>query len=184
MRFPRTLLFGLAVMSPLFITACATNQQNSTNSKVIAYDPLTQARIRVFQGPAVYIHINQDKDQTCFPRDKTGAIHAAAGGFSMIAPSRSIGMPKTEGMPRSYREFVIPAGRLVVLDMYWSIDTQRCGPLGEGFIPLAGHDYETRLKADFSSCKIVLREIFQEGARVETRKAHSTPLLSCERFAN
>lgn len=142
--------FFLIALLALSCEGCAHVEDHDAAS---AYDAATQARIRVFHGPAIYIY----SGDVCEPGPHS-AIHAGAGGFSYFVPNKTIGMPRTSGMHSfSYNEYVLPAGEMATIKMYWqqplangTWDT--CGPWHLLFTPQAGADYETYLQFEGNAC--------------------------------
>lgn len=168
---PALLLFGL-------FAACASPDPASP-----AYSPERQARIRVFHGTAAYLYLGDICDGNSHP-----VIHAAAGGFSYLVRNKAIGMPATDDMPRSYHEYVIPAGELVTVEMYWQAQNasgtwERCGPIHMMFTPEAGHDYDTFMKFRGGVCQgVEVRKFVPDrGGKITTMPVplNRLPFLRC-----
>lgn len=148
------LLFSVTVLG------CA-----SADYKSPEFDASKHARIRVFLGTKVDIYFGD----VC-RGGASGVIHASEGGYSYLARSRRVGMPRTEPMLSSfYHEYVIPAARPVTIRIYWQVQFpnntwQSCGPIYTLFTPEPGQDYETYMKFDTG--------FFKSGAcqGVEVRK--------------
>lgn len=141
---------------------CLSTFAGCTSSPV-KYDLEKEARIRVFHDVGVYMYPNK----TCYSEDKSEAIHASAGGFSMLVPNQKIGMPPSENMGRSYHEFLIRAGEPLTLEMHYAVQmttpgqkiTNSCGPIGATFVPQAGKDYEAAMIFNGGYCKVGVSEL-------------------------
>lgn len=159
------------------LTACA--------SSPVKYDTTKEARIRVFHSAGAYLHPNQ----ACYAEDKTDAILASAGGFSMLAPNVKVGMPESEEMARSYSEFIINAGQPLTVEMKWAIHSPvqagrktvtSCGPLGVSFVPIAGKDYETWMLRQDQTCKVMVTELQPaQGVPAKTVPIETSPAPKC-----
>ncbi len=148
----------VVLLLPGLLAACASPDPAS-----LAYVPERQARIRVFHGTAAYLHLGDICDGDTHP-----VIHAAAGGFSYLVPNKTIGMPATDDMPRSFHEYVIPAGEPVTVTLYWQAQNasgtwEHCGPIHMMFTPEAGRDYDTFMKFRRGVCQGVEVRKFVPG---------------------
>lgn len=162
----------------LGLQACTTSSGIQT-----AFDPTTQARIRVFHGTAVYLYLGDVCDAS--PRT---VIHAGAGGFSYLERNKKIGMPATDDMPFSYHEYAIQANKPLTVMMYWQAQKasgvwESCGPLYTSFTPKAGQDYDTFMEFHRGVCQgVKVRELISDGgSKVTTAAApiNGLPFRQC-----
>lgn len=150
--------FAVSLLLSGLLSACA-----HTEEMVPPFDPAEQARIRVFHGLSAYLYLGNICDGNIHP-----VIHAAAGGFSFLTPNRTIGMPPSGDTPRSYHEYVVPAGQPVTVKMFWQAQNAAgawtsCGPIHMMFTPEAGQDYETFMSFRGGACQGVEVRQFTRG---------------------
>jgi hypothetical protein len=150
----------MKISLPIIVTAVACIAGCASAPTKVPYDTSKEARIRVIHGVGVFLN----PESTCYGENVPGRIHAAAGGFSMLAPNKKIGMPVADDTPRSYHEYVTPAGRPLTVEMMYAISnmggwSNTCGPIGATFTPAPGKDYETWMHIGGGRCKIEVREL-------------------------
>lgn len=183
-------LTGLAI----FCLAAGLLQGCSTQSLQTDYNPATDARIRVFSLPNnTWLYSGKN----CFATDDPDRIIAHSGGrdfglvnsLSVLASNRRIGMPQTKDMPFTYHEFIVPAGKPLIIAS--SINTQtearikkesptitstRCGPIGVTFVPQPGQDYDTAFELKGYGCEIRVRRLIPDSR--ETADTEKVPFAS------
>ena len=151
----------LALTAAAVLSGCGAAKKSETVSRQAAYQPDTQARIRLY-GVSGRQLIRPYRGQSCEQwRAKAGArAHTRfINGLPRRVRNLSIGMPAsrlslaadhdTGIMSRaSYREFIVPAGKPLVLDGSF---------VALSFTPEAGRDYE----AHFTDCTFTVLQLAQ-----------------------
>ncbi|WP_037587294.1 hypothetical protein [Stenoxybacter acetivorans] len=177
----------LCSAAALLLSACAGN--NAPIMETAAYNPQTQARIRLYgqnQKPAIMFFCQGNKPKKV---NTGGSFSDALGSFAGTADSHSIGIAQTDysraiaeqnGILSKalYREYVIPADKpinvsshflgltneSVVIDFQRKIKTtttmtERNCRKGGSFIPQAGHDYEVQSLTQGRVCTLEVVDI-------------------------
>lgn len=169
----------LALTAAAVLSGCGAVKKSETVSRQAAYQPDTQARIRLYGISGRQI-IRPYRGQSCEQwRAKAGArAHTRfINGLPRRVRNLSIGMPAsrlslaadhdTGIMSRaSYREFIVPAGKPLVLDGSFSYQLPADRSIGShggacrvalSFTPEAGRDYE----AHFTDCTFTVLQLAQ-----------------------
>lgn len=157
------------------LSGCFMAQQSTLVTKKVHYNPQEQARIRLF-GPYGKFTIKPYSATSCDAwSQKQGKAmhHKFVNGLPKKIRNISIGIPATAGslsadkdtgiMTRgSYKEYVISAGKPLVLDGSLSAvmrgHTSSCRIAGS-FVPKAGQDYEAYYQESKIGCTIAIKEI-------------------------
>jgi hypothetical protein len=143
-----------------------------------AYEPATQARIRILSG---YI----TKDSQCYGDNPVSLGQRAWSMLKMsqvmhtgvVGESVSIGMPRSTEKNRSiFTEEVVAAGQPVAIRAwldYSSIDPGtkietkvKCFPPGISFVPVMGRDYEMVLRRNGDKCWVDVYPLDAAGTHV------------------
>lgn len=157
-----------------FLAGCASTPQQNVNAE-------TAAKIRVFHGTSVYMY----PGSSCYGGDNPEKIYGA-GGFSMLTANTKVGMPVTDDIPWSYHEYLIPSGKPLTLEMYYSAEgdgmRHSCGPIGATFTPEPGKFYDTSMIFASGQCSIQLRELHETSpGKADAIALKPTPAIECSR---
>ncbi|UOO82498.1 hypothetical protein LVJ83_03250 [Uruburuella testudinis] len=162
----------------LVLSGCFMAQKSERVHKQEAYQPASDARLRLY-GAYGNQEIRLHRNSRCADwQPQAGQrVHSRfVNGLPRRIRNEVVGMPDTErsvtaakdkGMVLrdSYREFVVPAGKALVLDASKSITTdsrhQSCRT-AVSFVPKAGKDYEAAFRWLNRSCIV---EVFEIGAK-------------------
>ena len=145
-----------------------------------AYNPITDARIRVYSVPGHYIWLfpNQTCAQIVDPMHRGVRFLGISTGLDHFLRTKHIGMPEAvNDYDAKYNEFVIKAGEpLAVKAQYAEVLTEdplnhaifsggaTCGPKFATLLPEPGHDYEVYSdtywpERGLNDCNLHLREL-------------------------
>ncbi len=167
-----------AVLLSVFMCGCSSQPVHSP------YDPLTQARIRIYKGPTVYISQSETGGKSYFEASTPSL------------PNHTIGMPIPKNAYQDilsnfagnfgyvpYREYSVPANKELTIvsksvgsnnAMIGNVVIQGtplllCRQTEIKFTPYAGKDYDfTVMPIPFQrpECKLHLREFVTEGGEL------------------
>ncbi|WP_374437846.1 hypothetical protein [Pseudomonas panipatensis] len=180
------ILLGLT----LLLAGCATTKTDVRNEAAAAkYNPATMARIRIFTSPNTRGHFISG--QTCEQfynvslkagreEDLVTQAHTIGPGITGILTSdfrnNVIGMPATAASkqindtPRYFDEHVVPAGKPLIVRLYFRDSRLICRPPPRVFTPEPGADYEFEYlgtaEGVFSqyTCNTEFRKLDQQGS--------------------
>lgn len=124
-------------MATAMLAGCVTHSD-------LNIDPAKAAHIRVTSTNAAgwYQKTHLYPDATCAHYDNPQKII----GNGFLAGSKSLNMPKTAETSAQFREYVVPAGKPLTVQMTLSHDDERCGPIYAKFVPVAGRMYEIDIR--------------------------------------
>ncbi|MHB0991236.1 MAG: hypothetical protein ACYC3O_05560 [Burkholderiales bacterium] len=183
MRFLAFLTAIVTVVS-LLTAGCATPVGVIPPS---AYNPTTDARIRVYSVPDHYIWLfpNQTCAQIVDPSHRGIWFLGISTGLDHFLRTKHIGMPEAANdYDAKYNEFVIKAGEPLTLKaQYVEVLTEdplnhaifsggaTCGPRFATLIPEPGHDYEVYSdtywpERGMNDCNLHVRELKQVAGEV------------------
>ncbi|CAE6864735.1 hypothetical protein R75465_07878 [Paraburkholderia aspalathi] len=143
----------------------------------VTYDPVTDARIRVYFGVLTHFYFNT----ACEPQ--RGALGYGGGGGMAVAKPRmlhlantTIGMPVPEDAYRYYDEYVVKADQPLTITLDtggWSqvngfVITETRQHVAGSFVPRPGMDYEAFPGGDNGSLRLTVRQLLLEDERVQT----------------
>lgn len=164
-----------AALIALSMTGCV----HQTSPQASAYDPTTDARIRVYFGVSTHFYFNT----ACEPR--RGALGYGGGGGLAVAKPRNlnlanttIGMPVPEDAYRYYDEYVIKANQPMTITLdtgRWSqvngfVITETRRHVAGSFMPRPGVDYEAFSRGDKGGLELTIRQLRLEDERVQTER--------------
>lgn len=182
----------LPVISSIICAACAAPVGVIPAA---AYNPASDARIRVYSVPDHYIWLfpNQTCAQVVGANDRGKNFLGVSTGVDQFLRTVHIGMPVPDNEHDArYNEFVIKAGEPVTLMAkyielvaadplmpYVINGGETCGPRVATLLPKAGHDYEVFSDTywpahGMNECLVHLREIKQAGDKFNAAPAEST----------
>ncbi|MPV67672.1 hypothetical protein [Burkholderia sp. BE17] len=158
---------GLCVL----FAGCASHKVQS-----VAYDPASDARIRVYFGTDTHFYFNTE----CEP--KKHAFSFANRGMWVARPrmlnlaNTTIGMPVPEDAYRYYDEYVIKANEPLTITLDTGGTSQTGGVVfstprehaAGTFVPQAGKDYEAFAVRRSGYFRLNVRRLIVDGERVRT----------------
>ncbi|OJA51094.1 hypothetical protein [Burkholderia ubonensis] len=177
----RKILMVLAL--GVVLTGCASQSVENT-----AYDPTTDARIRVYFGTTTHFYFNT----ACEP--KNGVLGFGRSGMAVAKPrmlhlaNTTIGMPVPDDAYRYYDEYVIKANEplTIALDKGgWSqvngfVTTEMLQHVARTFVPQPGTDYEAFASNRSSSgLDLTVRKLSVIDAHVRTELVNARAAQKC-----
>jgi hypothetical protein len=175
----------LAVLICVSMTGCV----HQIPPQSVAYDPGTDARIRVYFGVSTHFYFNT----ACEPQ--RGALGYGGGGGMAVAKPRmlhlantTIGMPVPEDAYRYYDEYVVKADQPLTITLDtggWSqvngfVITETRQHVAGSFVPRPGMDYEAFPGGDKGSLRLTVRQLRLEDERVQTEPMTVDPAPRCQ----
>ncbi|MDR6503514.1 hypothetical protein J2785_006707 [Burkholderia ambifaria] len=175
----------MAVALGTLLAGCA-----SQNTHSAAYDPATDARIRVYFGASTHFFFNT----TCEP--KKGVLGFGGGGMAVAKPrtlhlaNTTIGMPVPEDAYRYYDEYVIKANEPLTISVEYGGDSlpdfngfifrSPFQHIARTFVPQAGKDYEAFASNASNSLQLNVRRLSVVGEHVQTEPVSIKAAPKCQ----
>ncbi|MEN8513235.1 hypothetical protein [Burkholderia sp. RS02] len=175
----------MAVALGTLLAGCA-----SQNTHSAAYDPATDARIRVYFGASTRFFFNT----ACEP--KKGVLGFGGGGMAVAKPrtlhlaNTTIGMPVPVDAYRYYDEYVIKANEPLTISVEYGGDSlpdfngfvfrSRFQHIARTFVPLAGKDYEAFASNASNSLQLNVRRLSVVGEHVQTEPVGIKAAPKCQ----
>ncbi|ORC51231.1 hypothetical protein B2G74_00170 [Burkholderia sp. A27] len=161
----------------------------SDNVKKVAYDPATDARIRVYFGVSTHFYFNI----ACEP--KRGSLGYGGGGGMAVAKPRKlhlgnnvIGMPVPDDAYRYYDEYVVKANQPLTITadvggrrddgiLVWVTANQHAARM---FVPQPGRDYEMYPGNPQGRLELNVRQLNVTDGQIRTQpvRVDSAPLCA------
>lgn len=169
----------LPICATLALSGCFMSQKSQIVHRNVSYDAQNQARIRIFgqYGRNVVRLIQNSTCQQWWEKQGQRVHTRFIGGLPRRIRNLSVGIPATERSNQvnadtgtvfreSYKEFVVPAGKPLVLDAAFSTEVagylHRCRLAGS-LTPQAGKDYEAQYSRNSTGCQINIVEILPQA---------------------
>lgn len=169
----------LPVCAVLALSGCFMSQKSQIVHRDVPYNAQNQARLRIY-GQYGRDVVRMIPNSTCEQwAEKQGRRRHTrfVGGPPRRIRNLSVGMPATQRSTtveadtgvvfrESYKEFVVPAGKPLVLDGAFSSETlgrvDRCR-LAASLTPQPGKDYEIQYSRDGEGCDVAVVEILPQA---------------------
>ena len=164
----------LPICAALTLSGCFMSQKSQIVHRDVPYSAQNQARLRIY-GQYGRDVVRMIPNSTCEQwAEKQGRRRHTrfTGGLPRRIRNLSVGMPATQRsntvnadtgvvFRESYKEFVVPAGKALVLDGAFSSETtsqvNRCR-LAASLTPQPGKDYEVQYARDSNGCDVAVVE--------------------------
>ncbi|OAM41495.1 hypothetical protein [Eikenella halliae] len=168
----------LPICAALALSGCFMSQKSQIVHRDVPYNEQNQARLRIY-GQYGRDVVRMIPNSTCEQwAEKQGRRRHTrfTGGLPRRIRNLSVGMPATQRsntvnadtgvvFRESYKEFVVPAGKPLVLDGAFSSETlgrvDRCR-LAASLTPQPGKDYEVQYSRDGEGCDVAVVEILPQ----------------------
>ena len=168
----------LPICAALALSGCFMSQKSQIVRRDVPYNAQNQARLRIY-GQYGRDVVRMIPNSTCEQwAEKQGRRRHTrfTGGLPRRIRNLSVGMPATQRsntvnadtgvvFRESYKEFVVPAGKALVLDGAFSTETtsqvNRCR-LAASLTPQAGKDYEVQYSRGGNGCDVAVVEILPQ----------------------
>ena len=185
----------LPICAVLALSGCFMSQKSQIVRHEVPYNAQNQARLRIY-GQYGRDVVRMIPNSTCEQwAEKQGRRHTRfTGGPPRRIRNLSVGMPATQRsntvnadtgvvFRESYKEFVVPAGKALVLDGAFSSETtsqvNRCR-LAASLTPQPGKDYEVQYARDSNGCDVAVVEILpQANGEVHPTAPHPSSIAPC-----
>jgi len=153
--------YAAPLLTILVLAGCATTKTDIRNDpEAVKYDPATSARIRIITSPNTqgyfvsgqtceqFFNVSVRKDaesDLVTPAHPSGGL---SGMLTNVFRNNVIGMPASiatreiNSTPRFYDEHVVPAGKPLIVRLYYRDSRLICRPAPRVFTPQPGVDYE------------------------------------------
>ena len=169
----------LPICATLALSGCFMSQKSQIVHREVPYNAQNQARLRIY-GQYGRDVVRMIPNSTCEQwAEKQGRRRHTrfTGGLPRRIRNLSVGMPATQRsntvnadtgvlFRESYKEFVVPAGKVLVLDGAFSTETtsqvNRCR-LAASLTPQPGKDYEVQYARDSNGCDVAVVEILPQA---------------------
>ena len=169
----------LPICAALALSGCFMSQKSQIVRRDVPYNAQNQARLRIY-GQYGRDVVRMIPDSTCEQwAEKQGRRRHTrfTGGLPRRIRNLSVGMPATQRSTtveadtgvvfrESYKEFVVPAGKALVLDGSSSTEIHgqryRCR-LAASLTPQPGKDYEVQYSRDSEGCDVAVAEILPQA---------------------
>lgn len=169
------LLIPAAVLA---LGGCFMSQQSQLVHRDVPYNAQSQARLRIYgqYGRDVVRMIPNSSCEQWAEKQGRRRHTRFTGGLPRRIRNLSVGIPPTQRSTtveadtgvvfrESYKEFVVPAGKPLVLDGAFSTETagvvRQCR-IAASLTPQAGKDYEVQYSRGRSSCEVSVAEILPQ----------------------
>ena len=168
----------LPICAALALSGCFMSQKSQIVHRDVPYNAQNQARLRIY-GQYGRDVVRMIPNSTCEQwAEKQGRRRHTrfTGGLPRRIRNLSVGMPATQRSTtveadtgvvfrESYKEFVVPADKTLVLDGAFSSETtsqvNRCR-LAASLTPQPGKDYEVQYSRDGEGCDVAVVEILPQ----------------------
>ena len=169
----------LPICAALALSGCFMSQKSQIVHREVPYNAQNQARLRIY-GQYGRDVVRMIPNSTCEQwAEKQGRRRHTrfVGGLPRRIRNLSVGMPATQRSTtveadtgvvfrESYKEFVVPAGKPLVLDGAFSSETlgrvDRCR-LAASLTPQPGKDYEVQYSRSGEGCDVAVAEILPQA---------------------
>ena len=169
----------LPICAALALSGCFMSQKSQIVRREVPYNAQNQARLRIY-GQYGRDVVRMIPNSTCEQwAEKQGRRRHTrfTGGLPRRIRNLSVGMPATQRsntvnadtgvvFRESYKEFVVPAGKALVLDGSSSTEIHgqryRCR-LAASLTPQPGKDYEVQYSRDSEGCDVAVVEILPQA---------------------
>ena len=166
------------ICASLALSGCFMSQKSQIVHREVPYNAQNQARLRIY-GQYGRDVVRMIPNSTCEQwAEKQGRRRHTrfVGGLPRRIRNLSVGMPATQRSTtveadtgvvfrESYKEFVVPADKTLVLDGAFSSETtsqvNRCR-LAASLTPQPGKDYEVQYSRDGEGCDVAVVEILPQ----------------------
>ncbi|WP_081055045.1 hypothetical protein [Burkholderia diffusa] len=157
----------------------------SHNTQSVAYDPVNDARIRVYFGVTTKLFFNSTCETTARP------LRFGYSGTWVSKPrllnlaNTTIGMPVPEDAYRYYDEYVIKAGQPLTISIHRLTGIHANIPEHDSgtFVPQAGKDYEAFPVLRSGYFRLNVRRLIVEDDRVQTEPLDTKSAPLCDNTA-
>ncbi len=184
----------LPVCAALALSGCFMAQKSQIVRREVPYNAQEQARIRIYgqYGRDVVRMIPNSSCEQWAEKQGRRRHTRFVGGLPRRIRNLSVGIPTTERSNtvnndtgvvtrESYKEFVVPAGKPLVLDGAFSTETigrvYRCR-IAASLTPQAGKDYEVQYTRGGSGCDVGVAEILPQASG-EVHPTRPAPIQHC-----
>ena len=184
----------LPICAALALSGCFMSQKSQIVRRDVPYNAQNQARLRIY-GQYGRDVVRMIPNSTCEQwAEKQGRRRHTrfTGGLPHRICNLSVGMPATQRSTtveadtgvvfrESYKEFVVPAGKALVLDGSSSTEIHgqryRCR-LAASLTPQPGKDYEVQYSRDGEGCDVAVVEILPQ-AEGDLHPTGPSPIQYC-----
>lgn len=184
----------LPICAALALSGCFMSQKSQIVRRDVPYNAQSQARLRIY-GQYGRDVVRMIPNSTCEQwAEKQGRRRHTrfVGGLPRRIRNLSVGMPATQRSTtveadtgvvfrESYKEFVVPAGKALVLDGSSSTEIHgqmyRCR-LATSLTPQPGKDYEVQYSRSGEGCDVAVVEILPQ-AEGEVHPTRPAPIQYC-----
>ena len=157
----------LPICAALALSGCFMSQKSQIVRREVPYNAQNQARLRIY-GQYGRDVVRMIPNSTCEQwAEKQGRrIRNLSVGMPATQRSNTVNADTGVVFRESYKEFVVPAGKVLVLDGAFSTETtsqvNRCR-LAASLTPQAGKDYEVQYSRGGNGCDVAVVEILPQA---------------------